>query len=265
MNLDPTNPEYLYFCKRILQLTGLDLTNYKAEQTQRRLRTIMLRFKVFNYDALLVHLEQNPSERQEFRDFFTINVSEFFRDAQFFEELRRVWLPPLLDQRKETTLRCWSAACSIGPEPYSLAILMEYYFPGHPYKILATDLDRTALEQARRGGPYPETYFNRLPLQLQGLYFQQKEDGYYVAPKLQAWINFRLHNLLQGPFTQRYDLLVCRNVIIYFTLEAKQALYRNLAISLRPGGILFLGGAEFINNPKQYGLRSLNGPFYTLA
>jgi chemotaxis protein methyltransferase CheR len=265
MNHDATEAEYLYFCKKILQLTDLDLTNYKTEQTQRRLRTIMLRFKISNYTDLIHHLEQHPDACQEFRDFFTINVSEFFRDLALFEELRKIWLPPLLQQRKDSALRCWSAACSIGPEPYSIAMMMEYYFPKYQYKILATDIDRTALDQARRGGPYPDTYFNRLPIQLQERYFQQKEDGYYVDPKLQAWVNFRQHNLQQGGFLQRYDLLLCRNVIIYFTNEAKQALYRNLALSLRPGGILFVGGAEFINNPEQYGLRSLSGPFYTIA
>jgi chemotaxis protein methyltransferase CheR len=263
MSQELTDLEYAYFCKKILQLTGLDLTNYKTEQTQRRLRTIMVRFKVPGYTALARHLETNPTARQEFRDFFTINVSEFFRDPEFFEEIRKVWLPRLIELRKDHALRMWSAACSIGAEPYSLAITMEQYFPGQPYQILATDIDRTALEQAKRGGPYPETYFNRLPVPLQERYFVRKEDGFYVDPKLQAWINFRPHDLQQGPFGQRYDLLVCRNIIIYFTVEAKQALYRNLAMSLRPGGILFLGGSEFINRAEQYGLRNLSGPFYT--
>lgn len=263
MSSDLTELEYIYFCKKILQLTGFDLSSYKEEQTRRRLRTIMLRFKVSNYIALIRLLEHNPSARQEFRDYFTINVSEFFRDPEFFEELRKTWLPRIIGNRKETTIRIWSAACSIGPEPYSLAMMLEYYFPAQPYQILATDVDRTALEHAKRGGPYPETYFNRLPVVIQERFFQKKEDGFYIDPKLQAWINFRPHDLQQGIFGQRYDLVVCRNVIIYFTQEAKKTLYPNLAMSLRPNGILFLGGAEFINQPEQYGLRNLGGPFYT--
>ncbi len=265
MTHDLSEIEYNYFCKKVLQLTGLDLANYKAEQTQRRMRTVMMRFKVPTYGALIRLLEQNTTARQEFRDFFTINVSEFFRDPEFFEELRQVWIPRLLDGRKETTLRIWSAACSIGAEPYSLAMLMEHYFPGQAYQILATDIDRTALDQARHGGPYPEAYFNRLPIQLQERYFHKKDDGYYIDAKLQAWINFRPHDLQQGPFGQRFDLLVCRNIIIYFTLEAKRNLYYNLAQSLRPHGILFLGGSEFINQPERYGLRSLSGPFYGVS
>jgi len=265
MNDNPTELEYAYLTKRVLQLTGLDLSGYKQEQTQRRLRALMLRFRVTGYAALVHLLEHNPTRCQEFRDFFTINVSEFFRDAEFFEDLRRVWLPLVLEKHPTRNLRIWSAACSIGPEPYSLAMLLEYYFPGQSYNILATDIDRTALAHARQGGPYPEVAFNKLPASLQERYFQKRDNGYYLDNTLQSWITFRPHDLQQGLFGQRYDLVVCRNVIIYFTAQVKRSLYPNLALSLRPGGILFVGGAEFIYHPEQYGLRSLSGPFYTLA
>ncbi len=258
----PPDLEYDFLCKKVLELTGLDLSGYKLQQTQRRLRALMVHFKVPNQVALIRLLEHNPATRQEFRDFFTINVSEFYRDNELFEELRKVWLPRLVSQRKEQTLRIWSAACSIGQEPYTLAMILENDFPNQPYQILATDLDRVALARARKGGPYTEHLFNKLPIELQERYFQKREDGFYVDAKLHNWINFRPHDLQQGPFAGRYDLIVCRNVIIYFTNEVKQALYYNLAQSLRPNGILFLGGSEIISRPQQYGLRLLSGPFY---
>src|SRR5918912_1255574 len=134
-------PDFQAFRKQAYRITGLDLTSYKAPQMQRRLRALLARVQITSFAEYARLLEHDAARRQEFRDYVTINVSEFFRDAERFGELERHVLPELLARAGNRGLDVWSAGCSIGAEPYSLAMLLRELGPGRRHQVLGTDID----------------------------------------------------------------------------------------------------------------------------
>src|ERR671928_1674320 len=146
--------DFQAFRKQAYRLTGLDLTWYKAPQMQRRLLALLTRVQVRSFAEYAALLERDATRRQEFRDYVTINVSEFFRDAERFGDLERRVLPELLSAAGARGLTVWSAGCSMGAEPYSLAILLRELGPGRHHQVLGTDVDRTILARAQEGTGY---------------------------------------------------------------------------------------------------------------
>jgi chemotaxis protein methyltransferase CheR len=142
-----------------------------------------------------------------------------------------------------------------------MAIMMNEKFPSQKYSLLATDLDRGALQKARARGPYLESDLRNLELAQRQKYFTPIAP-YYVRESLQKNIRFEEQNLLAHAFDSGFDLIVCRNVVIYFTAEAKELLYAKFSEALRPGGILFLGGTEIISGPIKYGFQNTGVSFY---
>jgi SAM-dependent methyltransferase len=130
------------------------------------------------------------------------------------------------------------------------------------HRILATDLDRSVLERARAGGPYAAGEVASVPPVLLHRYFTLRADGYYVVEGLRRQVDFRQHNLLSDSFGSSFDLIVCRNVVIYFTNEAKDRLYRRFCQALRPGGVLFVGGTEIIPKASDIGFETAGISFY---
>lgn len=250
---------YDQFGEKILHLTGLDLRSYKSGQMERRLKTIMHRYKVDNYDAYLRLLTADADARQAFYDYITINVTEFFRNPEKFAELKTAIVPMLLQQRQQ--LRIWSAGCSTGAEPYSVAMLLAE-LGVQRYELIATDLDEGALEIARAGEYSARELEGVDPLRLQRFFTAKPGDRLQVQAGLKAQITFRRHNLLSDPFPGDLDLILCRNVVIYFTDEVKDGIYRRFYEALRPGGVLFVGGTESILNARQLGYELLQPFFY---
>ncbi len=251
--------EYSYFQRKVLEVTGIDLSSYKSEQMRRRLNTIMTRSgtsNLFEYTRLISH---DSARRQEFKDFVTINVSEFFRIPEKFEYLRRQVFPKLLAARRR--LNIWSAGCSDGSEPYSLAITLQEIAPLGQWRILATDIDTTVLERARRG-VYPASQLRNLADSQLKKYFVPAGAEFRLADQVRNKIEFKTHDLLRGVYQSDFDLIVCRHVLIYFTEEAKDEIFRKFNASLRPGGVLFIGGTEMIKMPKSIGYDSLAVSFY---
>jgi chemotaxis protein methyltransferase CheR len=193
-------------------------------------------------------------------DYLAINVSEFFRDAAQFKTLQTMVLPQLLTLNRR--LNIWSAACSCGQEPFSLAIILNELNPNSCHRILASDIDRSALDQAKRGGPYLPMDVKNVEKQILHKYFIQDESGYWVKEEIKRKITFQYHNLLSDPFEQHFDLIVCRNVIIYFSDTVKETLYRKYHQSLKVGGVLFLGGSEVVLRPGDQGYKMLHPAFY---
>ncbi len=250
--------------KRIL---NIDLSYYKDEQMRRRLDSWLIRSGLVTWDDYFKKVKEDERELQRFRDYLTINVSEFFRDAERWRTLREKVIPYLLGSAggPRSSMRIWSAGCSTGQEPYSLAMLMDELTPRVNHYLLATDLDRGALNKARARGPYlPEEIRNLTPLQC-GNYLEAGGPPHFVSNAIAQKVTFKEHNMLEQPFEENFNLIVCRNVIIYFTTEAKQILYRKFAAALRPGGILFLGGTEIIPKPLDLGLRTQEISFYVKA
>lgn len=249
------------FKAAILKRTGIDLNAYKEAQMLRRISALMAGRGAADFVAYLRLLDKDPTAYREFLERITINVSEFFRNPERFQELNDRFLPELLDMACGRQLKTWSAGCAAGEEAYSLAILLMEEAPGKSLPVLATDLDVEALKEAE-AGRYPAARLKNVPLPLRERYFEQDGDFLVVRPFLRSRVRFRQHDLLRDPYEEGFDLILCRNVVIYFTEQAKELLYARFARALRPGGILFTGATEQIFQPQRYGLHSVAPFFY---
>ncbi len=252
--------EYTYVKRKVNELLCIDLDNYKERQMRRRLNSFLERANADDVGNYFNSMEKDHKMIQELKDFLTINVSEFFRDDRQFEKLESVIMPELL--RDRVCLKLWSAGCSIGAEPYTMAIILEELSPGTNHKIIATDLDETILKQARAGGPYMEQDVRNVNPQRLAKYFRKEGDKYWVADSIRNRVKFRRHNLLSDPYEDNCDLILCRNVVIYFTDNAKSKINRGFHASLREGGVLFIGGSEIIFDSSKIGLCVIIPSFY---
>lgn len=252
--------EYQYLKRKILKLINVNLDSYKSQQMRRRLNMFLAHTEAKNVVDYTHMLERNQNMLDELRSFLTINVSQFFRDPSPFEQLRRLILPQLL--QNSPRLNIWSAGCSHGEEPYSIAMILESISPYHHHRILATDIDEGALNQAKAGGPYtPDAVKNVSSIFLRR-YFIASNGGYLVSDKIRQRVVFRQQNLLCDAFGQGFDLIICRNVTIYFTEEAKRELNQRFYHSLKDGGVLFIGGTEVMLDIASAGFKGLAVSFY---
>ncbi|MED3660631.1 protein-glutamate O-methyltransferase CheR [Ureibacillus sp. FSL K6-8385] len=251
--------DYERFIAGIKKLTGIDLSLYKEAQMKRRLTSLYEKKGYHNFVEFLRGIEKDKSLMNEFLDRMTINVSEFYRNAKRWEVLQNKILPKLLERNKR--LKIWSAACSTGEEPYTIAMVLSNFLPLSDIKILATDIDENCLQKAKIG-VYPERSLNEVPPDIKAKYFIREGQFYRVKEEIKHTVAFRKHNLLSDPYEKNFDLIVCRNVMIYFTEEAKDYIYQEFSKSLRPGGILFVGSTEQIFNPARYDLEVEDTFFY---
>jgi len=251
--------EYTYIKKTIKRLIGIDLDNYKTPQMQRRLGGLASS----NADSIALYcklVERDEDARTQLRNFLTINVSEFFRDAQQFDQLKKRVLPMLLEKRQQ--LSVWSAGCSHGGEPYSIAMLLEELAPNRKHRILATDIDQEILARAKNGGPYSPSDVSNVEPKLLLKYFNREKDGYHLIDNVKRKVEFRRHNLLADLFQKNFDLIICRNVVIYFTEEAKGKLYKGFSHALNENGILFIGATESLLDLQFLNLERMFNCFY---
>ena len=240
--------------------SGIDLNLYKPTQMHRRINNFMERMGVTDYDKFLEIVSKDKALYNKFFEHLTINVTEFFRTPEKFDELEKSIIPELL--KKSPKLRIWSAGCSIGAEPYSLAMLLNDINPSASHSILATDLDVDMLTKARAGGPYTHNEIKNLPPNRVKKYLVKTDEGYKAIDEIKRKIEFKRHNLLKDRFETGFDLILCRNVVIYFTEEAKVVLYKNFFNALKTGGVLFVGGTEAILNFGDMGYTQIRPFFY---
>lgn len=251
--------EFGDFRSRILANFRLDLLSYKENQLKRRIDGFLARQKLNSYADLLQSMMSNRKTYEAFLDHLTINVSEFFRDPLRWEELEKKILPELLQNRG--SLKIWSAACSIGAEPYSLAILLDETSTGRTYRLDATDIDKNIIEAAKTG-LYNQDAVKNVSRERLARYFSVNGGSYLINQGIKLKVSFKWHDLLTDDYPQGYDLIICRNVTIYFTREAQDKINRNFSRSLLPGGILFIGGSEMIFNHQEMGLEKVMPCFY---
>ena len=256
--------EYNTIKTNVLKILGIDLDPYKDEQMKRRLDSWLSRSGAPSWSVYLQRVRTEETERKRFRDYLTINVTEFFRDAERWLYLRQNIMPDLIKVpgKLESNLRIWSAGCSIGAEPFSLAIMMDEMTPGKKHYISGTDLDQGALNKARSGGPFTADEVRNISPVQKSTYFKVGGPPYFVNSSLISKISFKELNLIQDEFEKNFDLIVCRNVVIYFTTDTKTLLYQKFCDALRPGGVLFVGGTEIIPRPQEFGLKSTGFSFY---
>ncbi len=253
--------EYPLFLRRLNERFNIDLSGYKS-RVKRRIGILMRKYKIYSYLEYLRLIEKDEQKRIEFLNKLTINVSEFFRNVDRWERLKNKYLPLLYD-RFGRELKIWSAGCAYGEEAYSLAILLEeLHFP-LSIKILATDIDDNALKGAFEGVYEYRSVLNVSPELLEKYFIHLRDSRHYkVKERLKSRVEFKHHNLLTDPFDENFGLILCRNVVIYFTKEAKDILYYRFSEALAKGGIFLTGGTERIFNCKELNLRSIESFFY---
>ncbi len=251
--------QYQTFIQNIKRKTGIDLSLYKEAQMKRRLTSLYQRRGYQNFGDFYDAIHSDKEILHEFLDRMTINVSEFYRNKERWDVLEKTIYPQLLENNRR--LKIWSAACSTGEEPYSLAMVLASHVPLRDMSIYATDLDEGALERAKVG-LYGKNSVKNVPQKALNDYFVNDGDHYQVTDDIKRTVTFKQHNLLNDRYQTGYDLIVCRNVMIYFTEEAKDQIYMNFSKSLKPGGILFVGSTEQIFNPEKYGFESIETFFY---
>ena len=237
--------------RRIKHERGLDCHQYKANFLKRRLAVRMRARGVESYREYARLLDDEEYER--LFDALTINLSFFFRDRTAFEALRDKVLRPLIRQkagRGNRLIRVWSVGCASGQEPYSVAILFDELLGDELHdwqiRIHATDLDATAIEKAKRG-VYRESSFRGADPVYTERYFTAVSPGEYaISPKVAAMVKFARHNLIGDPLARRLDLILCRNVLIYFSRELQEKLLSRFHSALNDEGCLVMGKTEIL-------------------
>jgi two-component system CheB/CheR fusion protein len=234
---------------QLRERSGIDFSGYRRPTILRRLQRRMAATKLPRLDDYQHYLAHHPEEYQRLVSSFLIKVTEFFRDLEFFRVLRERVLPELIAQGRTqgSQLRLWSAGCATGEEAYSLAILVaEALGPElsqFTVRLFATDLDERAVAFARQA-VYPAAALAGVPEELRSRYFTQLDGTYEVKKPIRALVTCGEHDLGQRAPFPRIDLVLCRNVLIYFTPEMQQHALSLFAYALRPGGYLVLGKAE---------------------
>ena len=249
MNVDDFN----LLAKLIKDRSGLTLTRDKAYLLESRLLPVARKWNLKNLDELVARL-RTKQEQPLIRDVveaMTTNESFFFRDIKPFDQFKQVVLPYLLQARAASrTIKIWSAACSSGQEPYTLGMILKeerQRLIGWNIDILATDLSTEILAKAQ-AGLYSQFEVQRgLPIQLLVKYFKQAGDRWQIDSAVREMVRYRPFNLLDElSGLGQFDVIFCRNVLIYFDQPTKQMVLERMAKQLAPDGFLYLGGAETV-------------------
>lgn len=273
--------DYEYLKKQILGITKVDLNAYKEAQMKRRIDQLITKKGLKDYPSYINLLKTDREALEEFLNHFTINVSEFYRNPDQWEFMDKTVIP-LLIQRFGKNLKIWSAACSTGDEPYSLVMALSKYIPIQQVRIYATDIDKTILAKAKRG-IYDEKSLAGVPKEFRDKYFRKLtgkdmdavevigesdpvaalKTAYAVSDEIKSRVTFRQANLLEAKdYPKDYHMIVCRNVLIYFTEEAKDEVFRRFHDTLLHEGILFIGSTEQITGYQDMHYGRKNSFFY---
>ncbi len=252
--------KYEVFKKNVNELINIDLNYYKEKQMKRRITSLLTRNNFKDFDDYFIGLKNDRNLLEQFINYLTINVSEFYRNPSQWDVLEKDIIPSLIDKNKRG-LKIWSAACSTGEEPYSLVMMLSNFFPLKDIKILATDIDEEAMSKAKLG-LYSEKSLSNLPRGFKEKFFTKIEGSYKISDEVKKCVEFKKMDLLKDRFPTNLDLITCRNVMIYFTEEAKELLYSKFYNSLNDNGILFVGSTEQIIMPEKHKFKAARTFFY---
>lgn len=252
---------YETFKEQIYNLTRINLDAYKERQMKRRIDALIAKHNITSYNVYVDTIKKNTVMYDEFINYLTINVSEFYRNPEQWKLLEQEVLPYLFN-KFGNNIKIWSAACSTGDEPYSLVMLLSKFMPLSKIKIIATDIDAKVLEKARLG-LYNIKSLKGLPDEFIKKYFNEiSANTYQISDSIKACVEFKQHNLLKDEYPNQCDLIVCRNVLIYFTEDAKDTIYKKFNLSLKKEAILFVGSTEQIIQPQNLQFASYKSFFY---
>jgi len=257
-----SNKDYKYLCQHVYESTGIVLGDNKREMVYRRLTRIIRERKLASFSAYCELLKSCPEqEHNYFINKITTNLTSFYRESHHFDFLAQQELPRLLSKGLQNNrLRIWSSASSTGEEAYSIAITLLEAF-GHlikrcDVKILATDIDSNVLTTADKG-IYEARKMDGVSAKLKQKYFHKgvadNANHVKVSDELRQLITFKELNLLgEWPMKGPFDVIFCRNVIIYFDKPTQEELFARLHDILKPGGLLILGHSENLGSYQQY-------------
>lgn len=252
---------YEAFKQSIFDLSKIDLNSYKERQMKRRIEALITKYGINSYADYIYKLKTDKVIFDEFLNYITINVSEFYRNPEQWLLLEKEVFPYLFEHAGKE-LKIWSAACSTGDEPYSLVMLLSKFLPLNKIKVQATDIDKRILEKASVG-LYHEKSLKALPSEYLHKYFTMvNEKTYQISDSVKSCVEFKQHDLLKDSYPSNCDLIICRNVLIYFTDDAKNKIYKNFHGALKKGGLLFVGSTEQIIQAPQIGFHNFKSFFY---
>jgi chemotaxis protein methyltransferase CheR len=250
--------DFAALCEAVRSVCGVDLSQYKRNQMERRVRTWAERRGTPELIRYAARLRREPEELDAFLDRVTINVSHLWRHEEQFEVLRHSVLPPLAERGRGA--RIWSAGSSYGAEAYTIAAVCREVAPGLRVEIDGTDLDKRMVARAREGRFSAEDARTSPTAMLERHFTPLPGGGWEARPELKRMVRFQTGDLLRMAVpAERYDVIFCRNTVIYFTEEVRDALHARLAKALTPGGHLIVGTSERVADPRGLGLTS---PFH---
>lgn len=235
----------------------IKLDAYKSAQMTRRIETFINKLNVDTSRDFIDLCKRDSGIKEEFLDLITINVTEFFRNQEIFFRLIDMFKNHL---PKRDIYRIWSAACSNGSEPYSVAMILEE-MEIENYTIFATDIDKKILAYAE-DGVYKKDEIEQVPKDYLNSYFDKVGDKFKIKDFIRDKIIFRKHDLILNQYPYGVDLILCRNVVIYFNKEEKMKIYNRFYECLNDYGIVFIGATENIYDYQQIGFSRLGTFFY---
>ena len=276
MHLDQpiSDSKLLAIIERVLKQRGLDLNRYKISFLKRRLDIRMKHRGITDYSQYASLLNSDPSELSELFQSLSINVTQFFRDPLVYQKFSDIVVSKMLSEVKPfDKIRIWSAGCASGEEPYSIATLFRNILgdkKSPTVEITATDVSKKAIDFAK-AGTYPSLAFKNVPHAIISKYFRPvKDDGdipvhYEVLPEIKQMINFRVEDILSNSL-QSYDVIFCRNVLIYYTKKAHDLIFTKFHNSLKKSGHLIIGMDETMlgtKSEKLFSFVSIKDRIYT--
>lgn len=255
---------------KVYEHRDLDFRQYKESSLKRRLERRLRASKVESYNQYISVLSNDPSEYTRLIDDLTIQVTEFFRNPRAWQVLREQVIPKIIDRKKKSeminkrskpALRIWCAGCATGEEAYSAAILIDHVLDGRKtdfvVNVWGTDIDAKSLLKAEHlvyKPAVPET----VPEDIFNKYFYYDNGCYKVIPSLRKTVRFRPHDLVLDDSFKQMDLILCRNVVIYFTRPLQEKVFMDFCNGLNDKGYLFLGKAETLIGPALERFKVIN-------
>lgn len=233
---------------------GFNCEQYKQAHLKRRLAVRLRANQAGSYKEYMEFLLRNEAELQKLKDTLTVNVTELFRNAETYEVFSETVLPELIRSKGENrTIKIWSAGCSNGEEPYSIAILVREFLGGltkrYSISILGTDIDEDSIRKAENG-VYQLKQLDKINKERFERFFVKKDEtNYQVSDDLRRLVKFRNHDMISGPKLFGFDVIFCRNVTIYFEQELQERLYLNFYNALNEGGYFVMGKTETLVGP----------------
>ena len=255
--------DYEQFKNLFYSLTYIDLSLYKEKQMKRRITSFVEKYGFTTFCAFLEEIRTNKELRDLFINYLTINVSEFYRNPVQWELFEKKIIPDITRYKGNIgEIRIWSSACSTGEEPYTVVMILNKLIPLEKISIIATDIDNEAMTRAK-AGIYSARSLKELPREYLEKYFTRIDtEVFQISERVRKCVQYKQLNLLRDAYPMNMDIILCRNVLIYFTEEAKDYIFSEFSKSLVKNGVLFIGSTEQIMNYQKFNYRSLDTFFY---